>query len=71
MLEYLEPFNCVKTTVILVCKQISSDSFKNKITYRVLNIIAWLELKLAYFEATAQHVNHYARGCLPLLLEAY
>ena len=34
MLEYLEPFNRVQTIVILVCKQISSDSFK--ITYKLL-----------------------------------
>ena len=33
--EYLEPFNYVQTIVILVCKQISSDSFKNKITYKL------------------------------------
>ena len=32
MLEYLEPFNCVQTIVILVYKQISSDTFQNKIT---------------------------------------
>ena len=36
MLEYLEPFNCVQTIVILVYKQISLDSFKNKITYKLL-----------------------------------
>ena len=33
MLEYLEPFNCVQAIVILLCKKISSDSFKNMITY--------------------------------------
>ena len=33
MWEYLEPLNYVQTIVIFVCKQISSDSFKNKITY--------------------------------------
>ena len=36
MFEYLEPFNCVPTKVIFVCKQISSDSFKNKISYKLL-----------------------------------
>ena len=36
MLEYLEPFNCVQTMVILVCKQISSDSFETKITNKIL-----------------------------------
>ena len=36
MLEYLEPFNCVQTIVILVYKQISSDLFKNKITSKLL-----------------------------------
>ena len=33
MLEILEPFNCAKTTVILVYKEISCDLFKNKIPY--------------------------------------
>ena len=28
MLEYLELFNYVQTIAILLCKQISSDSFK-------------------------------------------
>ena len=36
MLKYLEAFDCVQTIVILVCKQIFSDSFKNKITYKPL-----------------------------------
>ena len=36
MLEYLEPFNCVQTTVIFACKQICSDSFKNKIINKLL-----------------------------------
>ena len=36
MLEYLELFNCEQTIVILVCKEISSDSFKNKITNKLL-----------------------------------
>ena len=28
VLKYLEPFNCVQTKLIFVCKQISYDSFK-------------------------------------------
>ena len=36
MFEYLESFNYAQTIVILVWKQISSDSFKNKITYKLL-----------------------------------
>ena len=36
VLEYLEPFNYVQSIVIIVCKQISSDSFKNKITNKLL-----------------------------------
>ena len=32
MLEYLEPSDCEQTTGILVYKQISSDSFNNKVT---------------------------------------
>ena len=34
--QYLKPLNCVRIIVILVCKQINSDSFENKITYKVL-----------------------------------
>ena len=30
--EYLSQFNCVQTIVMIVCKQIYLDSFKNKIT---------------------------------------
>ena len=37
MLEYLEPFDCKQTVIILVCKQISSDSFKSKSTNKLLN----------------------------------
>ena len=36
MLEYLEPFNLVQTIVIFECKQMSSDSFKNKIINKQL-----------------------------------
>ena len=36
MLKYLEPFKWVQTIVILVCKQTNSDTFKNKITYKLL-----------------------------------
>ena len=36
MLEYLKPFNCVQTIVILVNEQMNSDSFKNKNTYKLL-----------------------------------
>ena len=36
MLEYLESFNCLKTIVILVNQQISSDSLKNKIIYKLV-----------------------------------
>ena len=35
-LEYLKPFNWVQIKVILVSKHISSDSFKDKITYKLL-----------------------------------
>ena len=34
--EFLKPFNSVQTIVIIVCKQINSDSFKNKITHQLL-----------------------------------
>ena len=36
VLEYLATFNCVQTIVILVCKQISSNLFRNKklLTYK-------------------------------------
>ena len=36
MLRDLEPFNCVQTIVILLGKQINFDSFKNKITNKLL-----------------------------------
>ena len=36
MLQFLKMFNYVQTIVILVYKQISSDSFKNKITNKLL-----------------------------------
>ena len=32
----MEPLNCVQTIVILVCQQISFDSFKNKMNYKLL-----------------------------------
>ena len=35
----MEQFNCVETTAILVCKQISSNSFKNEITNNLLYIM--------------------------------
>ena len=34
--NYLKPFNCVQIIVILGCKQISYDSLKNSITYKLL-----------------------------------
>ena len=37
MLEYLELINCVQTIIILMCKQISSDWFKNKMT-QIINL---------------------------------
>ena len=43
MLEYLEPFNCVQTIVIHVCKQISLNSFKTKITYRLQTYKSYVE----------------------------
>ena len=35
MFDYLEAFNYVQT-IVFVCKQINSDSFKDKITYKLL-----------------------------------
>ena len=37
LFEYQEPINYVQAIVILVCKQISSDSFKSKITNKLTN----------------------------------
>ena len=31
----MKPFNCVETIVILVCKQICSNTFKNEITDKI------------------------------------
>ena len=36
MLEYWKSFNDMEIIVILVCKQISLDSFKNKINNKLL-----------------------------------
>ena len=36
MLKYLESFNSVQINTTFVCKEISSDSFKNKITNKLL-----------------------------------
>ena len=36
MWEYFKPFNYVQTIIIHVCKQISNDSYKNKITNKLL-----------------------------------
>ena len=33
-LQYLKTFNCVETIAIQVCKDISSNLFNNKITYK-------------------------------------
>ena len=41
-LEYAEPFNYVQTIVILMYQPISSDSFKNKITYKLLTWKSYL-----------------------------
>ena len=38
MLEYLKSFNCVQTIAIFVCKQFSSDSFKNKKNLQTIDI---------------------------------
>ena len=35
VLEYFELFNCVQTIKTLVRKQISSNSFKNNISYKL------------------------------------
>ena len=43
VLEYLEPFNCVQTLVIHVCKQISSHTFKNKITNKLLTYKSYIQ----------------------------
>ena len=42
MFEDLEPFNCVQTIVIFVYQQISSDSFKNKMTNNLLTYKSYL-----------------------------
>ena len=33
-----------------------------------VNVIAWVEFELAYFEATVQHFNYYAAGFTPNLM---
>ena len=44
MFEYLEPFDCAQTKVIPVYKQGSSDSCKNKITYKLLTYKSYVFL---------------------------
>ena len=64
MLEYLEPF--VQTIVILVGKQISYESFKNKITnywlknhlYNHLTVCKQMSLKMLYTNFNYAFANH-------------
>ena len=39
----LKPFECIKTIAILVCKQVSSNSFKNEITVKLIFYLPTLE----------------------------
>ena len=50
ILEYLELFNCVQIIVILVCKQIGSDSFKDEINYKLLTYKSYLHNYLTVCE---------------------
>ena len=43
-LQYLKPFNCVKTIAKLVCKQISSNTFKNEITDKLISNISYITI---------------------------
>ena len=53
MLEYLQLFNYVQTIVILVCKQISSDLFVNKINNNLLSYKSYVQ-PFNYIETIAQ-----------------
>ena len=46
VLEYLELSNCVQAIIILVHKQISFDSFKNKITYKLLTYKSYVRITI-------------------------
>ena len=41
-LQELKSFNCVETRVILLYKQISSNSFKNKFTYKLFTYKSYM-----------------------------
>ena len=44
-------------------------TFPNSICPKV-NVIAWLEFELTYYDSTVQHFNHYATGTPPWRYEA-
>ena len=37
-----KPFNCIQTVAIIMCKQISSNSFKNKMTNKLFNYKSYI-----------------------------
>ena len=64
MLEYLETFNCVQTIVILVSKQISSISFKNKITYKLLTYKSYNHLTVCKLMKSGSFRNIIDKLCI-------
>ena len=42
----MKPFNCAKTIAILVCKQISCNSFKNQISDKLISYISYIYLNV-------------------------
>ena len=40
----MKPFNCIESIGLLVCKQISSNSFKNEIIDKLIRHIMYIDL---------------------------
>ena len=39
-------FNCLKTITIQMCKQITSNTFKNEITYKLFNYKSYMYISI-------------------------
>ena len=48
LIKYLQPFNLMKTIVVLIYNQIISESSKNKAIYKLLTNELWLVSNFNY-----------------------
>ena len=73
MLEYLEPFSSVQTIIILVCTQISSDSFKSMITYKLLTYRSHMHNHFIVYKqiSTGLFKNAMYKLCLQIIYDMY